>query len=255
MTKILIIGETCIDEYIFGTCKRVCPEAAALCFSRSPIEPKTNLGMASNVLNNLKSIAPNLLLDIITNNNDNPIIKRRFVDIKYNTIIFREDINDNCLSISNNLINTNNYDIIVISDYNKGFLSYENYKTIKEIYPKAMIFADTKKTIDTRIIPYVNVIKINYFEYLSNVKNIDSFPSSSILIVTTGSEGCFIKMNNETTYFKVKPIEVRDVCGAGDTFLAGLVAEYARTKNIYESINFANKVAGEVVKKFGVSTP
>ena len=31
--KVVIIGESCTDEYIFGTCNRVCPEAAALCFT------------------------------------------------------------------------------------------------------------------------------------------------------------------------------------------------------------------------------
>lgn len=255
MTKILVIGETCIDEYVYGTCKRVCPEAAALCFSRCTQEPKTNLGMASNVLNNLRSIDPTLSCHIITNDNNNPIIKRRFVDTKYNTIIFREDINDSCMPWTNSFTNTNDYDIVVISDYDKGFLSYENYTQIRQSYSQAVIFADTKKKIDPCISSCVDIIKINYSEYVANIKNTDELPASCMLIVTTGSDGCFMIKNNITTDFKSKSIDIRDVCGAGDTFLAGLVAEYARHQNIEQSIDFANRVAGKVVQKFGVATP
>ena len=37
--KIAVIGESCIDEYVYGTCDRVCPEAAALCFHHKNISP------------------------------------------------------------------------------------------------------------------------------------------------------------------------------------------------------------------------
>lgn len=257
MTKILVIGETCIDEYVYGTCKKVCPEAAALCFSRSSQETKTNLGMAANVLSNLRSIDPTLFCDIITNNNhhNNPIIKRRFIDIKYNTIIFREDINDSCSSMSDNIINTNDYDIVVVSDYDKGFLSYENYAQIRHAHPNAIIFADTKKIIDGRILSNVNILKINSTEYRLSQANLANLPYTCILVITTGSEGCFMIKDNTTKYFQSKPIEVRDVCGAGDTFLAALVARYSHNKNIEESIHFANIMAGKVVQKLGIAVP
>lgn len=256
MTKILVIGETCIDEYVYGTCHRVCPEAAALCFNRHADQtPKTNLGMAGNVLNNLKSIDTGLSYDLITNDiNDNPIIKRRFIDTKYNTIIFREDINDKCSAISE-LASLDSYDVIVISDYNKGLLSYSDYENIRKLAPRAMIFADTKKVIDSRIYSFVDCIKINQQEYISNVSNISDVSMSCIIIVTTGSEGCFMMHNAETYRFVTNPIDIRDVCGAGDTFLASLVVEYVRTSDIKQSIIFANKMAGKVVQKFGVGVP
>lgn len=256
MTKILVIGETCIDEYVYGTCHRVCPEAAALCFNRHHNKPpRTNLGMAGNVLNNLKSIDVGLSYDLITNDiSDNPIIKRRFIDTKYNTIIFREDINDKCSAISG-LTSLDSYDVIVISDYNKGLLSYPDYENIRKLAPKAMIFADTKKAVDSRIYSFVDCIKINHQEYTSNVSDVSDVSRSCVLIVTTGSEGCFMVHNSETYSFVTTPIDIRDVCGAGDTFLAGLVIEYVRTSDIKQAIVFANKMAGRVVQKFGVCTP
>jgi hypothetical protein len=42
--------------------------------------------------------------------------------------------------------------------------------------------------------------------------------------------------------------------GSGDTFLSGLVVEYARSKNIESAINFAQECTTVVVQKKGVST-
>ena len=36
--NIAVIGESCVDEYVYGTCDRVCPEAAALCFKHDSIK-------------------------------------------------------------------------------------------------------------------------------------------------------------------------------------------------------------------------
>ena len=47
-------------------------------------------------------------------------------------------------------------------------------------------------------------------------------------------------------------MEVKDVSGAGDTFLAGLVSTYIHTKEIDKSIEFANQCATEAVSQKGV---
>ena len=54
--------------------------------------------------------------------------------------------------------------------------------------------------------------------------------------------------------FDVPLVEVKDVSGAGDTFISALCCEYVRTKDIEKSIQFANDCATEVVQKKGVST-
>ena len=55
-------------------------------------------------------------------------------------------------------------------------------------------------------------------------------------------------------WFPVEKVEIRDVSGAGDTFLSGLVSEYLLTKDIKKSIIFAQQCATIVVQKPGVST-
>jgi D-beta-D-heptose 7-phosphate kinase/D-beta-D-heptose 1-phosphate adenosyltransferase len=54
--------------------------------------------------------------------------------------------------------------------------------------------------------------------------------------------------------YPVEKVQIRDVSGAGDTFLSGLVAEYVLTNNIEKSILFAQQCATVVVQKPGVST-
>ena len=51
----------------------------------------------------------------------------------------------------------------------------------------------------------------------------------------------------------VKDVEVKDLSGAGDTFLAGLACTFLNTNNIEESIKFANTCATSVVQKKGVT--
>ncbi len=44
-----------------------------------------------------------------------------------------------------------------------------------------------------------------------------------------------------------------DICGAGDTFVAGFTTEYIKTKDIDRAITFANKAAGQVILQKGVT--
>ncbi len=52
-----------------------------------------------------------------------------------------------------------------------------------------------------------------------------------------------------------EPKETIDVSGAGDTFTASFTLKYLETKDVKESIIYANKMASIVVSKRGVTTP
>ena len=71
------------------------------------------------------------------------------------------------------------------------------------------------------------------------------------LIVTMSERGC--KYFDQI--FPVdRTIEVRDLSGAGDSWMASFVVKYLETKDPYESIQFANDNATIVVQKRGVTT-
>lgn len=251
--NILVIGETCIDEYVYGMSERICPEAPVPCFKTNGVTSST-LGMASNVRANIEALS-NYNVDIITN--DIYPIKRRFIDTRYNHIVFREDRNDICCRSNLTTLDTDDYDAVVISDYNKGFLTEDDISTIIDMSKDSLVFIDTKKII-TNFIDGVNFLKINYNEYKNNISNINKIISycEDGVIVTNGSHGCiYYKYPNIKKTFAGKKVDVSDVCGAGDTFLAGLVVKFLQSKNIDDSIKFANECAAEVVKKNGVVTP
>ena len=110
-----------------------------------------------------------------------------------------------------------------------------------------LVFLDTKKILG----PWaknVNYIKINIHEYEKTKKMIDEETYNN-LIITMGAAGA---KHKDITY-PVDEVEIKDVSGAGDTFLAGLVTEYMKTKCIETSIKFANDCATKVVQKKGVS--
>lgn len=248
--RILIIGETCTDEYVYGSVDRICPEAPVPCFNTSG-KTTSNLGMASNVKNNMERIIKDSV-DIITNTTQ--IIKKRFIDSKYNTIVFRQDINDKTNRIDLTDCELSDYEIIVISDYCKGFITNEDIIAISSLAPNATIFIDTKKKKDT-FVDFVDYIKINRTEFVENFDADVSFLENSRcnLIVTAGASGSYLYNGKEAgKHFPTRAIELRDVCGAGDTFLAALVAKYLECSIIEESVSFANECATCVVERFGV---
>jgi len=243
--KVLVIGDSCTDKFIYCVINRICPEAPVPVLQ--PINEVINPGMAGNVAANLKALGADI--DLITN--DETIKKTRFVDIKSNQMIMRLDENDECMPIDfksewQKCIDSDfnlGYDAIVISDYNKGFLTIHDIAHIGKT-AKCPTFLDTKKKLGDWC-KNIDFIKINNPEWNNN----KDYTYDNI-IVTDGSEGATYKGKT----YETKKVKVSDVSGAGDTFLSGLVVKYLENKNIKESIIFANECATKVVQKRGVTT-
>ena len=242
--KILVIGDSCTDVFVYGQIDRLCPEAPVPIFQ--PVSQKENGGMARNVKNNLVALGA----DVHIISNDNGMKKVRYVDTNSNQMIMRLDENDVCGRIENlRDMSFSDYDAIVISDYDKGFLHVDDIQYICEKYED--VFIDTKKEIDDWIMN-VKFIKINSIEYNNNVKYIkkNNHWLNDKLIVTRGKYGCEFNGN----IFDVENVPIKDVSGAGDTFLSALVVEYIKSQDIIKSIRFAQKCTTMVVQKQGVTT-
>ena len=243
--KVLLIGDSCIDEYKIGTIDRLSPEAPVpvIKITETEVVP----GMASNVLKNLENLG--ISGDYITNNEE--IRKTRFIDSRSGQHMLRVDTEPEvCPWSGNSLIPINTYDAVVISDYNKGFLSYEHIEKI--IFESTgPVFIDTKKQDLARFSSDRVYVKINETEY----KNRYSVPEN--LIVTMGDRGAMRYTTNPPTetLFKTRSAEVVDVCGCGDTFLAALAVQYLYTKDIEQAIIFANVAAGITVQHRGNYAP
>ena len=230
--KVLLLGDSCEDEYIYGRCNRLSPEAPVPILDYAKLQTKS--GMAGNVCLNLQSFG----LDITFLTNPEKIVKTRFIDEKSNQQILRVD-NETRVKPLLVPVATNSFDAVVISDYNKGYLPTEK---IFEIVESATcpVFIDSKKTV----LPNKEncFVKINDVEY----EKLDDYNIDN-LIVTKGSEGCVYKQ----TLYPAEKVNVYDVVGAGDTFLAALVYGYITTNNIDESLMMGNRAAAIAVQQPG----
>ena len=237
--SVLVIGETCDDIFIYGEVSRLNPEAPVPIIK--PTHKTTNKGMAENVAKNLESLG--VSVDLICN--QETIKKIRYVDDSYNYILLRIDEEEDINKIDLSNLPDGDYAAVVIGDYNKGFLTSEDIQQICKEYD-CPIFLDTKKELGEWA-DCLDYIKINNSEYQRNKEIIDTKLISKT-IITRGSKGC----NFDGKNFPTKEVEVKDVVGAGDTFLAGLVFKYIETNSIEESIEFANLCSTQVVQKRGV---
>jgi len=248
MANILVIGEDCTDVFEYGTCTRLNPEAPTPVFVSDRLVQ--NRGMAGNVYTNLTRICPISWQIEFFHQPAGDIVKHRFVDTASNYIILRVDKDGplDSFRLTPDVISMiHDADIVVVSDYNKGFLSKEDLLDIACI--AKVSFIDTKKPLGKWAEEF-DYIKINKKEF-ANPEHDKDFINSNLdkIIVTKGEEGADL---GKIKVMQTKRVEVKDVSGAGDTFLAGLVAKYAKTGDILESIKFANQCAGEAVSHKGV---
>ena len=240
--SILVIGESCVDVFTYGNCKRLCPEAPVPVFN--PTRTVENGGMAFNVHRNL--IALDVKCELLTNENHRSITKNRFIDENTNHMFMRLDKNDKSYGRCNlTKINFSLYEAVIVSDYNKGFLSEDDINFIGSQHK--LVFLDTKKILGNwcKTIKY---IKINIDEYERTKHMLDDTIDNK-LIITMGSAGA--RYNG--IIYPVPEVEIKDTSGAGDTFIASLAAKYINTNSVEESIQYANECATKVVQKKGVS--
>ena len=242
--NVLLIGDSCLDEYVYGTVDRISPESPVPVLKQTRRETKP--GMAANVKENLEALGCEV--DFITNLES--VVKTRYIDERSGYHLLRVDQEDDIIPWSGRMpFDIETYDAIVISDYGKGFLDYHHIKTLRKSFT-GPIFLDTKKT-DLAAFHGI-FVKINELEYSRRVNINDK------LIVTLGSQGAMYKTGRDPkheTRFPAPKVEVFDVCGAGDTFLAALTYKYVSELNVDTAIEFAIRASACTVMHNGNYAP
>jgi bifunctional ADP-heptose synthase (sugar kinase/adenylyltransferase) len=239
MSQVTIIGESCLDVFVYCEAIRLAPDLPVPVLQEIHVE--TNPGMAANVDRNIKS--RNVATTLVTNKNWQEVTKRRYMHDGSNHMFFRVDTPHNIERVSIQEFEFNS-DVIVISDYNKGYLSESDIEYICNSHP--LVFLDTKKVLGTWA-EKASFIKINHFEYMNSEDRLTETLRTKI-IHTRGPEGCDFQGRN----YPVEKCEIRDTSGAGDSFMAALVTEYLVTGEIEKSIIAANLAASKVVRTRGV---
>ena len=282
--KVLLIGDFMIDHYIMGTSTRMSPEAPVPVVT--PEKDYSIPGGAGNVAMNLKLMGANVtcvgcvgndiwgkkLLSILKNEgvktegielidgHPTTLKQRIYSDGRQVARLDTEKI----INWQSNYQIRQNYDIIILSDYNKGVLNnlwfdINNLDTVI-VDPKKDTFNHYKES--TIITPNLNELK--------KASNIDIKDDKSIvdacgqlikennfkyIVAKKGDQGMtIVGEDNFFRHIKAHDVENPDVTGAGDTVIAALSLAYAQTKDIELSAKIANTAAAVVVGKIGTAT-
>tara|TARA_B100000029_G_scaffold75829_1_gene67560 strand:+ start:3293 stop:4201 length:909 start_codon:yes stop_codon:yes gene_type:complete len=282
--KVLLIGDFMIDHYIFGTSTRMSPEAPVPVVV--PEKEYSIPGGAGNVAMNLSLLGADVtcvgnvgndiwgqkLLSILRNegiktelievidNHPTTLKQRIYSDGKQVARLDTEKIMN--WQSSSNI--EKDYDIIILSDYNKGVLnsSWININDLANVIidPKKDSFIHYKDA--TIVTPNLNELEkasdidIKDNESIINACNkLIKENSFEYIVAKKGNQGITIVGNdNFVKHIEAHYIESPDVTGAGDTVIAALSLAYAQTNDIDFSAKFANAAAAVVVGKAGTAT-
>ena len=281
--KVLVIGDLMLDFYQEGKSTRLSPEAPVPVVEL--MKEKFEAGGAANVAINLSKMGANvtcigyvgddlwgkkltkILKNYKVNTRNIDIIKNHITTVKQRIIsnsnqVVRVD-HEKVLKTWKPRINIKyeNYDIIILSDYNKGVFKNNWFKNNGNI-----VVLDPKKS-NNHLFKNSSIITPNLDELsiLSGIKNIVNnnlvHKASKILIEKYGFEYVIAKkgrkgisvINNQFNIENIKPIKINnpDVTGAGDTVIAIFSLFYVITKNVRKSAFIANCSAAMVVNKKG----
>ena len=203
-------------------------------------------GMAGNVVENVKAFSDSV--ELLTQGH--VITKVRYVDSRSNQHIMRFDTEPDC-DLQHDVFFANGdhamatisgeYDVVILSDYNKGFLRRKQIISLTDRMQQ-VVYVDSKKQ---DISCFKNsIVKLNQKEFETSGHTI---AESTTLVKTLGSKGA--SCNGQI--YPSESVEVFDVSGAGDTFLASFAVYHTLSKDIRSAIKFANKCSSIVVQRKG----
>ena len=245
MKRILVIGEQCVDKFVYCNAKRLSPEAPVPVLN--PIRTTKNPGMAGNTLANARALAPDYFTMSLGQND--PITKTRYVEEKSNHMFLRLDEGEDKITPFKWTMDIDvligQSDIVIVSDYNKGFLTDGD---LKEIARKSKLsILDSKRKLTNEIAKSFTFVKLNDSERSNNPDL-----TTDNIITTLGKRGAKYK---GVVYESPNPQDTIDVSGAGDTFTAAFIVKYFQLQDESAAIKFANRQSALVVSKRGVVTP
>jgi bifunctional ADP-heptose synthase (sugar kinase/adenylyltransferase) len=209
------------------------------------VETTENKGMSGNVVENLRALG--VKLDKIVHwHQDTTITKTRYVDKKSNHMFIRVDEGEDLVNEIDGVNMNQFFNIIIVSDYNKGFLDDSILKELCRM--GGVTILDSKRKLTQDIINCFDFVKLNEQESINN-KDLTELDN---VLITLGSRGT---MYQGIVYPSPNPQETIDVSGAGDTFTSSFILKYYDTRDVKTSIIYANEMSSIVVSKRGVATP
>ena len=242
MTKVLIIGDVIIDRYIYGTSERISPEAPVPVVKY--LREVETLGGAGLVYENLKSLGIDVTL--FETNQPRSIKTRIICDGHYITRIDDDkDANSGVMLDEVLCSDFAEYDYVILSDYDKGVL--DNAKQIITHINSygCKVIVDPKRYAHDYEGAWL--VKPNRSEYTKF--EFDEWQGN--IITTDAGHSVHATIDNIEYTIPVQQVEVSDVTGAGDCFLAAFVYGLTKGYDYQKSIEFAVRGSTEAVTHVG----
>jgi len=239
---ILVLGDIIIDKYVYGTSTRLSPEAPVpIVTHQRSVETQGGAGL---VYNNLKSLGVDV--DLFDYDFPKSTKTRVLCDGHYVT-----RIDDDIIADSNDIFDKitaqdwSEYEYVILSDYNKGTLEYA--KDIIEHFNSfgCKVIVDPKR--DCSNYEGAWLVKPNFTEYTKF--NFNTWKGN--IITTNADKNVIAKIDDKEYIVPVDKVEVSDVTGAGDCFIAGFVYGLTKNYDYKKCVETAIKGSTESVKHVG----
>jgi D-glycero-beta-D-manno-heptose-7-phosphate kinase len=297
--KVVVIGDVMLDTYWWGKVDRISPEAPVPVVAVTKKEQR--IGGAGNVALNLASLGANVnVISVVGKDDDGEQLTKLFTDNTIGTkylitstdrittnkirIISRNqhmmrldaeiqtDINngdeDKLLYAFENYIATENPQVVILEDYNKGVLTQKVITKIIELCTHHNIIT----TVDPKrknFFAYkgVTIFKPNLKEVIEGLNLITDGVTTSLLkdihlqlreklqhqisFITLSEKGVFYNDDKRANLIPTHIRSIADVSGAGDTVIAVASLIYAATKDVQLMAEVANIAGGLVCEEVG----
>lgn len=286
MGRVLVVGDAMVDIAFHGSVNRISPEAPVPVLL-NPVE-SASLGGAANVAAGLRVLGHQVDLFCIVGADSGADIllklcekvginlfsyvadipttqKKRFLCNGHQLLRVDSEMNV-CTDIGNNfadfVLNHNlyDYDVIVVSDYNKG--SIQNPNLVESLSRYAPVVVDPKKS-DWRIYSGAYFITPNSSESLaacefSHLSEPELLENCNITygLFTKGADGMRLyHAGHLVKSCSAISKSVVDVTGAGDTVVVYIAAAICEGLSPVQGVIRANAAASVTVSKLGVYSP
>jgi len=297
--RVLVVGDVMLDAYLFGDAERLSPEAPVPVVRIA--REKHFIGGAGNVARNVAAMGgaatlvgqvgrdaegetldallrkENIVSGLVTSNKRRTVVKTRLLARSQQLVrmdredagVFTPEENSNLLAaVARHLPG---HEVVVLSDYAKGFMSAEFMRGLHELvadmqrpplllvdpkpanialYDKvALLTPNTKEAGECAGLPVRSRDEI-----LAAGRAILARTRSSHLLTTLGPDGMALFSDGEVWHIPTVAQSVFDVTGAGDTVIATLALSLAAGGKLLPSCVLANYAAGIVVASVGAAT-
>lgn len=290
--KVLVIGDVMLDRYVIGKVSRISPEAPVPVLEIQKEEFKG--GGASNVFLNLRALGSEAsLLSVIGNDLEGEELKKILGEkgiflihdssrpttvktrvITHNQQVVRMDreiskkISDTMVKKMLKPVNLENFDGILISDYNKGVITESLMKEILKSKTTKLKISVDPKVENISLYKNTTLISPNHGEaermtgikmikdedFIQGAKKIREMLNCQYVVITRGEQGMtFLGEKNTQGHLPAKAREVYDVTGAGDTVISILTLSILSGAKLKEGCELANYGASVAVSRLGTT--